>query len=103
MEICDRLDHRILLAMNDPRLKITEEEGYYTVELVKSCKHYVLPKDDVNSLPIPSVSAEDLCKYFLSEISTAIRNNGFADNITNLHVRVDEGIGQGAGCDISLA
>jgi 6-pyruvoyltetrahydropterin/6-carboxytetrahydropterin synthase len=103
MEICDRLDHRILLAMDDPRLKITEDEGYYTVELIKSCKHYVLPKDDIKSLSIPSVSAEDLCKYFLREISTAIRNNGFADNITILHVRVDEGIGQGAGCDISLA
>lgn len=103
IEICERLDHRILLAKYDPRLKITEDEGYYTVELIKSCKHYVLPVDDVKLLPIPSVSAEDLCKYFLSEISTAIRSNGFADNITALHVRVDEGIGQGAGCNISLA
>lgn len=103
MGVCDRLDHRILLAMDDPRLKITKDDGYYTVELIKSCKHYVLPADDVKLLPIPSVSAEDLCKYFLNEISTAIRNNGFADNITNLHVRVDEGIGQGAGCNISLA
>jgi len=103
MGVCDQLDHRILLARDDPRLKITEDEDYYTVELIKSCKHYVLPSDDVKLLPIPSVSAEDLCTYFLNEISTAIRNNGFADNITTLHVRVDEGIGQGAGCDISLA
>jgi len=30
------------------------------------------------------------------------KNNGFADNITTLHMRVDIVIGQVAGCDISL-
>lgn len=102
MEICDSLDHMVLLARNDPRLKITEDNGYHTVEIIKSCKHYVLPGDDVVMLPISSVSAEDLCKYFLSELSSALKKNGYADNITVLHLRVDEGIGQGAGCSISL-
>ncbi len=101
-DICDRLDHRILVAENDPRLKITEEQGHYTVEILKSCKHYVLPEDDVLLLPINSVSAEDLCKYFIKEISAGIKGNGSADNITDLHVRVDEGIGQGAGCNMDL-
>ncbi|MDF1557682.1 MAG: 6-pyruvoyl tetrahydropterin synthase family protein [ANME-2 cluster archaeon] len=101
-EICNRLDHRILVAKNDPRLKITQDNGYYTVEIIKSCKHYVLPGDDVLLLPIPSVSAEDLCQYFIKEISSVIKNGGSADNITALHVRVDEGVGQGAGCSMDL-
>jgi 6-pyruvoyltetrahydropterin/6-carboxytetrahydropterin synthase len=101
-EICDRLDHRILIAKNDPRLKITQDKGYYTVEIINSCKYYVLPADDVTLLPISSVSAEDLCRYLLMETSTGIKNNGFADNMTSLHIRLDEGIGQGAGCSLVL-
>ncbi|MCL7474986.1 MAG: 6-pyruvoyl tetrahydropterin synthase family protein [Methanosarcinales archaeon] len=101
-DICDRLDHRVLVAKDDPRLKITEENGHYTVEIVKSCKHYVLPQDDVLLLPIHSVSAEDLCKYFLHELAAGIMENGSTGNITGLHVRVDEGIGQGAGCTMDL-
>lgn len=101
-EICDRLDHRVLIARNDPRLKIEEEEYQYIIEVIKHCKHYVLPRDDVLLLPVSSVSAEDLCRYLLSEISSCLKNNGFADNITSLHVRVDEGIGQGAGCSLNL-
>lgn len=101
-DICDRLDHRVLVAKNDPRLKITEENGHYHVEIVKSCKHYVLPCDDVLLLPIHSASAEDICKYFLHEISAGIMGIGSADNITSLLVRVDEGIGQGAGCTIDF-
>lgn len=102
MKTCDRLDHMILIARNDPRLKITEKQGYFTVEIIKSCKHYVLPQDDVMLLPTASVSAEDLCKYFLAEISSDMKNNGFIKNITSLHVRVDEGIGQGAGCSMNF-
>lgn len=45
-----------------------------------------------------------LCmKILLNEISTDISNNGFADNITILHVHIDKGIGQWAGYDINLA
>lgn len=101
-DICDRLDHRVLMAGNDPRLKITENSNHYTMEVLQSCKHYVLPRDDVLLLPIPSVSAEDLCRYLLAEISSGLIMHGFATNITSLHVRVDEGIGQGAGCSMSL-
>jgi 6-pyruvoyltetrahydropterin/6-carboxytetrahydropterin synthase len=102
MEICDRLDHRILVAKDDGRLTINENNGNVSIEISKSCKHYVLPRDDVLLLPIPSASAEDICKYFLEEISSAIKTNGFAHNLSSLHVRVDEGIGQGAGCSVIL-
>ncbi|MEA3294832.1 MAG: 6-pyruvoyl tetrahydropterin synthase family protein [Euryarchaeota archaeon] len=101
-DICDRLDHRVLMARNDPRLKIKEDANYFNIEIIKSCKHYVLPADDIILLPISSVSAEELCKYFLNEILTSIKKNNHADNITAIHVRLDEGIGQGAGCSLQV-
>ncbi len=98
--ICDRLDHRVLIAEQDPRLRI-EKKGSVSIEIIESEKKYVLPSEDVVFLPTSSVSAEDLCKYFTSGIAKALKSNG-AENITKIHVRVDEGIGQGAGCEFEM-
>lgn len=98
--ICDRLDHRVLIAEQDPRLRI-EKKGSVSIEMIESKKKYVLPSEDVVFLPTSSVSAEDLCKYFTSGIAKALKSNG-AENITKIHVRVDEGIGQGAGCEFEM-
>ncbi len=99
-DICDSLDHRVLIAEKDPRLLIEKNESV-SVDIIESKKRYVLPSEDVVFLPTRSVSAEDLCKYFTGEIAKALKSNG-ADNIKKIHVRVDEGIGQGAGCESAL-
>jgi len=95
--ICDRLDHKVLIAEKDPRLRIERKNGV-AIEIPESKKRYVLPSEDVVFLPTKSLSSEDLCKYFTEEIAGSLKSNG-ADNIKRLHVRVDEGIGQGAGCE----
>jgi 6-pyruvoyltetrahydropterin/6-carboxytetrahydropterin synthase len=97
-ELCDRLDHRVLIAENDPRLRIRKKKEV-SVEIIESKKRYVLPSEDVVFLPTASVSAEDLCKYFTDGIAKALRGE---DNIKKVCVRVDEGIGQGAGCELEM-
>ncbi|HWQ96451.1 MAG TPA: 6-pyruvoyl tetrahydropterin synthase family protein [Candidatus Methylomirabilis sp.] len=98
--ICDRLDHRILIAEKDPRLLIRKSSSV-SIEIIENKKKYILPLEDIMFLPTASVSAEDLCKYFTSNIAEALRAIE-ADNITNIHIRLDEGIGQGAGCEYEL-
>ncbi|MCX9080596.1 MAG: 6-pyruvoyl tetrahydropterin synthase family protein [Candidatus Methanoperedens sp.] len=95
--ICDRLDHRILIAEKDPRLLITKNDSV-SIEIIESKKKYVLPLEDIMFLPTKSVSAEDMCNYFSLNLANALKL-AKADNITKIHVRVDEGIGQGAGCE----
>ncbi len=95
--ICDKLDHRVLIAEKDPRLLITKNDSV-SIEIIESKKKYVLPFEDIMFLPTKSVSAEDLCKYFSLNLANALEL-GKVDNITKIHVRVDEGIGQGAGCE----
>lgn len=94
-ELCDRLDHKILIAEKDPRLRIGKMKEV-SVEIIQSKKRYVLPPEDVVFLPTTSVSAEELCKYFTAGVAKALQD---ADNIRKIQVRVDEGIGQGAGCE----
>jgi 6-pyruvoyltetrahydropterin/6-carboxytetrahydropterin synthase len=97
-ELCDRLDHRVLIAEKDPRLRV-EKKKEVSIEIIESKKRYVLPSEDVVFLPTTSVSAEDLCKYFTAGIVKALLG---VDNIKKIHVRVDEGIGQGAGCELEM-
>jgi len=99
-ELCDRLDHKVMIAEKDPRLRIQKGDGM-SIEIIGSRKRYVLPLEDVVLLPTRSVSAEDLCKYFTSGIAEALKSNG-ADNVKKIHVRLDEGIGQGAGCEFEM-
>jgi len=94
--ICNALDHKILIAENDPRLRIKKNE---TICIDINKKHYVLPREDVVLLPTKSVSAEDLCRYFTEKIAQELRTT---DNVKKIHVRLDEGIGQGAGCELEL-
>ncbi len=97
-EICDRLDHRVMIAEKDPRLRI-QKNREISIEIIENKKRYVLPSEDVVFLPTVSVSAEDLCRYFTAGIAKALRG---VDNIRKIHVRVDEGIGQGAGCELEI-
>ncbi len=95
--ICNTLDHKILIAENDSRLDIQKDHDNIYIRVDK--KQYVFPKEDVVLLPITSVSAEDLCKYFTEKIAEELRG---LNNLKKIHVRLDEGIGQGAGCELEL-
>jgi 6-pyruvoyltetrahydropterin/6-carboxytetrahydropterin synthase len=111
IDICDALDHRILLAGEDGRIQICEEGDALEVLIpgpggcnTSTCspdggKRYVFPREDAVVLPIASISAEDLCKYINSRIASQIKDKS---NITSVSVRVDEGVGQGAGCTYKI-
>ncbi len=94
-EICNPLDHRVLLASLDDDLHIQQiDEEHISVTVGKRRKRYVLPIEDVALLPTNSMSAEDLCSYILDQLSSKIG----ASNVKEIYVRLDEGLGQGAGC-----
>lgn len=96
-ELCDKLDHRVLLAEKDPRLSFFKDKESVKV-VIQNGKTYLFPLEDVVFLPIDSLSAEDLCKYFTKEIAKRLK----VSNLTKIYVRVDEGIGQGVGCELGL-
>jgi 6-pyruvoyltetrahydropterin/6-carboxytetrahydropterin synthase len=93
-EICEALDHKTLIASQDADIQIEETEtGDVKVIVVKSGKRYSFPKEDVAIIPVESVSAEDLCTYLLNELCNKLDLGA----ITEVSVRLDEGLGQGAG------
>jgi 6-pyruvoyltetrahydropterin/6-carboxytetrahydropterin synthase len=94
-DICDALDHKTLLASQDDDVHISyTRRGNVDVTVEMSRKQYRFPKEDVIILPISSVSAEDLCSYLLDELCKKLD----ISNVAEVSVRLDEGLGQGAGC-----
>ncbi|MHC1574467.1 MAG: 6-pyruvoyl trahydropterin synthase family protein, partial [Candidatus Methanogasteraceae archaeon] len=94
-EICGSLDHRVIIARNDPRIEIRTEGDGVIVDIGE--KNYRFPADDVVFVPTDSTSAESLSEYFASEIASRM-----GPNVNRIEVRIDEGIGQGAGCVLDL-
>jgi 6-pyruvoyltetrahydropterin/6-carboxytetrahydropterin synthase len=95
--IADSLDHRILLAGNNPHITITQKGG--EVEAIYSGKRYVFPEGDVVILDLPSMTAEMMSEYIAKEF---VKHAAIPDNIVKIKAGLDEGPGQGAWSTLVL-
>jgi len=89
-QIVEDFDHRVLLAGNCPRMRLTlgdeviaETEG----------KRYVFPPEDVVILDAEEASAEEVAKVLLNRVLSEI---DFPTNVSRIDVGVDEERGQSA-------
>jgi 6-pyruvoyltetrahydropterin/6-carboxytetrahydropterin synthase len=89
-EVCEVLDHKVLLPKGNPDLKVRVEDG--KVHVVMGKKDYSFPEEDVLVLDIPSATAEALARYILDLIAPRI----VSDNLEEIDLGLDEGVGQGA-------
>jgi len=89
-EICEEMDHKMLVPTKNPLLKISHKGDNIIIEHGK--KTYSFPKEDVLELPIPSATAEGLARYILDKIGPRLKQ----PNIEEIEVGLDEGVGQGA-------
>ena len=71
-EVCDSLDHRLLLPGENPNLKIKEDLGQLVIETPDKST-FSFPKQDVIILPIPNTSAERLAIYISYEIRRRVK------------------------------
>jgi 6-pyruvoyltetrahydropterin/6-carboxytetrahydropterin synthase len=91
--ICDRLDHRMLLPRENPRLTIREQGASMVVQYQE--KSYTFPREDVVLLPIPNTTAEKLGEWIGGELEAALQGRG-ASNLSRIEVEVEESTGQSA-------
>ena len=89
-EVCDELDHKMLVPTKNPRLKISKKGD--NILIAHGKKTYSFPQEDVLELDIPSATAEGLARYILDRISPRLKR----PNIKEIEVGLDEGVGQGA-------
>ena len=71
-EVCDALDHRVLLATENPKIIVQHDES--AIHATYDTQHYQFPADDVALLPISNTTAELLATYIAGQLAQRVRN-----------------------------
>ena len=92
--LCDALDHRVLLPLENPKLQIGEQDDAVTVAYQGKVR-YLFPRGDCVLLPIPNTTAEMLARYLARQVRAELAATGVT-NVTTLALEVEESFGQSA-------
>lgn len=93
-EVCDSLDHRLLIPKDNDKLIIHEDDTNYEITTPDKSK-FSFPKSDVLLLPILNTSAERLAIYINSKIRELTKER-YSFAFSNFEVEVEETPGQSA-------
>ena len=93
--LVDEMDHRMLLPLHNPELRVTEEGD--SIEAAYKERRYVFPRSDVVLLPVPNTTAEMLAHYLAGRVKEELQRAG-AGRLSALAVEVEESFGQSAWC-----
>lgn len=93
-EVCDSLDHKLLIPKDNKLLKIYTEKKNYIIETPDE-SYFSIPMSDTLLLPILNTSAERIAMYISEEIRRLVTTR-FNYSFTSLEVEVEETPGQSA-------
>src|SRR5215207_3108714 len=100
-QLCDEIDHVVLLPMESQRVTVTVEDDTVHVS-VDGKPRYVFPRKDCSLLPIPNTTVEMLAKLLTERLKTEIDRLG-ARGVTAIEMEVEENFGQSAAYRITYA
>ncbi|MGH7673314.1 MAG: 6-pyruvoyl trahydropterin synthase family protein [Gemmatimonadales bacterium] len=92
--LCDEIDHKVLLPLENEKLQIKELGDSVTVAY-EGKPRYVFPKVDCALLPVPNTTVEMLARYLAGQVRAALAASG-AVRLTAVEVEVEETFGQSA-------
>ncbi len=93
-------DHRFLLPLRNPHLRIAERGDAWDFEFVGAKAagfleatgpiRYLLPKWSVVALPIDNATAERLAEFFAQRVAGQLRDRGVGQQLSRLTVGISE-------------
>jgi 6-pyruvoyltetrahydropterin/6-carboxytetrahydropterin synthase len=89
-ELCDEIDHRVLLPLSNPKLTVREQGDSVTVAYM-GAPRYVFPRRDCALLPVPNTTVEMLAQYLAGRLRTELPESR---RLTVIEVEVEENFGQ---------
>jgi 6-pyruvoyltetrahydropterin/6-carboxytetrahydropterin synthase len=92
--LCDEIDHKVLLPLQNPKLQIGEQGESVTVAY-EGTPRYVFPKGDCSLLPIPNTTVEMLAELLAGRFRAELEKMG-AGGLTAIEMEVEENFGQTA-------
>ena len=94
-EIVNRLDHKMLLAQDNPLLQIETDADSICVTYALKHKRYVFPRAEVALLPIPNTTSEMLAAWVCGQLRQAL-NGHDTRHLRAVEIEVEESFGQRA-------
>jgi len=97
-QIVDELDHRVLLPLEHPLIKVVADAREVTATFRD--RRWVFPREDCVLLPVANTTTELLARYLGLRLADGLEaRTGIRP--TQLRVEVDECFGQSAVCELS--
>ena len=100
-QLCDDIDHCMLLPESNPHLRIEETDESISV-WHRDGGYFQFPKEDVRILPVPNTSTEMLARYIGHKLVDGIRAEVPDAQIKSLEIQVEESRGQSGICRIHV-
>jgi len=70
-KIVDELEHKILIAKNDPQMEITEQNGQTEIKILQ--KKWSFPSDDVMIFPYTNMATEMIAKWVAEKLMQTLQ------------------------------
>jgi 6-pyruvoyltetrahydropterin/6-carboxytetrahydropterin synthase len=96
--LCDEIDHKVLLPLTNPRLRVVEEGESVSVAY-DGTPRYLFPRSDCALLPVPNTTVEMLAELLANRLRAELETAG-ARGLTAIEMEVEENFGQSAVCRI---
>jgi 6-pyruvoyltetrahydropterin/6-carboxytetrahydropterin synthase len=94
--LCDEIDHKVLLPLENPKIQIVEEGDSVNVAY-EGKPRYVFPRKDCSLLPVPNTTVEMLAELLVTRLRAELEKIG-ARGLTAIEMEVEENFGQSAVC-----
>jgi 6-pyruvoyltetrahydropterin/6-carboxytetrahydropterin synthase len=98
--LCDEIDHKVLLPLDNPKIRIGEEGESVTVAY-EGKPRYVFPRGDCSLLPLPNTTVEMLAELLATRLRSEMDAVG-ARGLTAIEMEVEENFGQSAVYRVGL-
>jgi len=91
-ELCDEIDHKVLLPLENPKIQVSEEGDGVNVA-VEGRPRYRFPRIDCALLPVPNTTVEMLAEMLAGRLRVRLEQMG-ARGLTAIEIEVEENFGQ---------
>jgi 6-pyruvoyltetrahydropterin/6-carboxytetrahydropterin synthase len=92
--LCDEIDHKVLLPLENPKIQIVEEGESVNVAY-EGKPRYVFPSRDCALLPVPNTTVEMLAELLVKRLRAELETMG-ARPMLAIEMEVEENFGQSA-------
>ena len=102
--LCDEIDHKVLLPLENPKLQIAEE-GESIKVAYEGKPRYVFPRGDCALLPITNTTVEMLAELLATRLQAELVKMEAKlgpGGLTAIEMEVEENFGQAAGYGVGL-